>query len=249
MQYLDDKLDVIANNLANIETNGYKRSGIAFHQHMVAEQAKHRNQITTDPLPQGQIKTYIETSQGVVKHTGNPLNFALEGEGYFAIQTPEGFAWTRDGAFTMNEEGYLTTMEGYHVLGEYNGPIRLNGKSFSVSDKGDIVVDNQVQNRFLVQYFDINEVYRGAKNIYYPVNYNEMVFIEPDVHNAGLAWDQQHLRIDKAKISQGFLEGSNVSIVKEMVTMIAVNRQYAAQEKAIRAHDEALNKAVNNIAR
>jgi flagellar hook-basal body protein len=90
---------VVANNLANVDTKGFKRSGIAFNQQMVAEQAKFRNQIDIDPLPQGRIKTYTENTQGPIKQTSNPLNFALDGTGYFTLQTPNGVAFTQDRRF------------------------------------------------------------------------------------------------------------------------------------------------------
>ena len=232
MQYLDEKLDVVANNLANVETTGFKKSGVLFNQHMVAEQAKIRDQITIDPLPKGEIRTYIDTAQGGIRQTGNPLNFAIDGDAYFTIQTPDGIAFTRDGNFSHDDEGYITTMDGYPVIGEYNGPIRLFGADFSVSDSGDIVIDNHVVNRFLMHNFDINDVVPKGQNLYFAKNWQEIDFIEPD-----------------AFIRQGYLETSNVNIVKEMISMIAINRQYQANEKAIRTNDEALNKAVNNIGR
>jgi flagellar basal-body rod protein FlgG len=232
MIYLDGKMDVVANNLANVNTNGFKRSGVAFNQHIVAEQAKHRDQIDIDPLPGGQIKTYVENTQGNMIHTGSPLNFALDGEGFFTIQTPHGIAYTRDGQFTHDDEGFITTMDGYYVVGEYNGPIRIFGKDFSVSDSGDILVDNYVVNRFLIENFDINDVVQRGHNLFFVKNWDDIEFIDPTAH-----------------VKQGYLENSNVSIVKEMIEMIAINRQYQANEKAVRTQDDALNKTVNNIAR
>jgi flagellar basal-body rod protein FlgG len=232
MQYLDNKLDVVANNLANTTTHGFKKSNMAFRQNLTAEHAKCLDEVKNCTLPKGEIITYIETTQGSLQQTDSKLNFALDGEGFFTIQTPDGFAWTRDGAFTFDEEGYLTTMEGYAVLGEYNGPIRLFGKEFSVSDFGDIVVDNQVVNKFLIQNYDISEVIQKGNNLYYPRVFHEQYFEEPT-----------------AKVKQGYLEGSNVNIVKEMISMISINRQYQMNDKAIKANDDALNKAVNNIAR
>ena len=82
MLYLDEKMDVIANNLANIQTNGFKRSDVAFNQRFMEEQAKVRDKRSTEPLPQGEIKTYVDTRQGAIQQTGNPLNFALDGQGY-----------------------------------------------------------------------------------------------------------------------------------------------------------------------
>ena len=237
MQYLDEKLDVISNNLANTETNGFKRSGVAFRQHITAEQAKHRELNNLDPLPRGEIQTYIEYTPGALRQTGNPLNFALDGKGFFTVQTPEGIAWTRDGAFSMDDDGYIVTQDGYYVLGEYNGPIKIFGNSFSTSDNGDIVVDNQVVNRFLIQDFDLKEVVQRGQNLYHPRD----PYLMHLQHN--------YLTIYDAQMKQGFLETSNVNIVKEMISMIAINRQYQANDKAIKTQDEALNKSVNNISR
>jgi len=232
MQYLEDKLDVVANNLANANTTGFKKQGVAFNQRLVAEQAKHLDKITIDPLPAGEVKTYIETTQGALKQTNNPLNFALDGEGYFTVMTHDGIAYTRDGSFTMDDDGYLTTIDGYAVLGEYNSPIRPFDKHFSVGDTGEVVVDNTVVNKFLITDFDTSEVIQRGKNLYFPKDFSTQEFREPS-----------------AFVRQGFLEDSNVEIVKEMIQMIAINRQYQAQDKAIKTNDEALNKAVNNIAR
>jgi flagellar basal-body rod protein FlgG len=230
MQYLDERMDVVANNLANVNTNGFKRSDIAFNQRMSAEQAKHRDQIKIDPLPVGETKTYIEYTQGPIQQTSNPLNFALDGSGFFTIQTPNGTAYTRDGAFTMNEHGYLTTIDGYFVMGN-RGPIQVEGKSFSVSEDGQIVVDNFVMNQLTIQNFNITDLIQDGNNLYLPRH----EFIANTETTA--------------VVRQGFIEASNVNIVKEMIAMIAINRQYQANEKAIKTADEALNKSVNQIAR
>ena len=229
MQYLMERTDTVANNLANANTVGFKRSDIAFNMYMTAEHATRRNQIN-DPLPRGELKTFVDHTQGALKQTANPLNIAIEGQGYFTIQTPEGTAWTRDGGFTMNEHGYLTTMDGYFVMGEW-GPILLQGNNFSVSYEGDIVYDNQVVNRFLLQNFDKSDVLQKGSNLYFPRD----EFIELSEANPLL--------------KQGFIEASNVSVIKEMIAMITIQRQYQANEKAIRTNDEALQRTVRDIAR
>ena len=230
MQYLDERMDVVSNNIANANTNGFKRSGVAFNMHMVAEQAKYRDQNFTEALPKGEIKTYLENSQGHMIQTSNPLHFALDGAGYFMIQTPEGIAFTRDGNFTINEDGYMSTMDGNLVIGEW-GAIQLFGKQFSISDKGDIVIDNQKINRFQLYDIAINDLVQQGNNLYFAKD------------------DNVEMEESLALVQQGYLEGSNVSIVKEMIDMIAINRQYQANDRAIRTSDEALQKAVRDIAK
>ncbi|MDD4155550.1 MAG: flagellar hook-basal body protein [Candidatus Cloacimonetes bacterium] len=229
MQYLQEKMDIVANNLANVNTAGFKRSGVLFNQHMVAEQAKQRNQ-NKDPLPEGNIISYIENTQGAVKETGNPLDLSLTGKGFFSIQTPEGKAWNSEGSFTLDSMGYMTTMNGDYLMGDY-GPIQVNGEKFSISDNGDVMVDNNVVNKIKIENFDLNDVVQIGDNL--------------------LKSKDDNLQLVKsdALVKQGYLEISNVSIVKEMVEMIALHRQFQANEKAIKTNDEALNKAVNNIAR
>jgi flagellar basal-body rod protein FlgG len=228
-------MDIVANNLANVDTAGFRRSDIAFNQFMSSEHALRRNQIEFEHLPPGSLQTFVDHTQAALRPTESPLHMAIDGEGYFTIQTPNGTAWNRDGSFTLNEIGYLSTMDGYLVMGEF-GPIQLDGNNFSVSLDGDIVVENQVVNRFLIQNFDTNDVKLTGKNLFVPrdefLDDVQAIVIEPN-----------------AVIKQGFLETSNVSIVREMVRMIAIHRQYQANERAIRTNDEALQRSVRDIAR
>jgi flagellar basal-body rod protein FlgG len=154
----------------------------------------------------------------------------LDGSGFFTIQTPDGTAFTRDGAFTVNDEGFMTTMDGFYVLGA-SGPIRIEGKQFFVNDHGEIMIDNLVMEKFEINNFDIQDMIQGGRNL---------LFVRDEF--------VEHLE-STALVRQGYIESSNVNIVREMIAMISINRQYQANEKAIRTADEALNKSVNNIAR
>jgi flagellar basal-body rod protein FlgG len=229
MQYLQEKMDVVSNNLANSNTTGYKRNGLFIDQLIGAEQANIRNQIK-QPLPVGELKTYTEFTQGGVRETQNKFNFAINGDGFFTIQTPDGVAYTRDGQFTVNEQSILTTVNGYPVMGQ-SGTIKVEGEKFSVTEDGTIAINNQIVDKFDIKSFKINEGVQMSDNLWRPKD------------------DQVEVQTVNPDVKQGYLELSNVSVIKEMVDMISIQRWHNVNERAIRTNDDALNKAVNNIAR
>lgn len=229
MQYLQEQMDVTANNLANSTTNGFKKNGMAFNQVFNAQQANNRNQIEQQ-LPEGRIFTYTEFTQGGLRQTSNPLDLALNGDGFFTVQTPQGIMYTRDGQFSRSPEGLLVTVNGYPVLSE-SGPIQLQGEKFSVGEDGTIQVGNDKVGKLQISTFDIRQGAQRSDNLWSPVS------------------DEVEVKEAEPQVRQGFLETSNVNIVKEMVDMIAIQRWYQVNDKAIKTNDDALNKAVNNIAR
>jgi flagellar basal-body rod protein FlgG len=229
MQYLEEKMDVVANNLANSDTSGFKRNGMFINQLMGAEQANIRNEIK-QPLPAGELKTYTEYTQAGIRDTQNKFDLAINGDGFFTIETSDGLAYTRDGRFVMGPDGILSTINGYHVMGE-SGAINLEGEKFSVTEDGEIVINNQIVDKLSINSFDIKEAVQMGDNLWKTKN------------------DDVEVYPTNPEIKQGYLEISNVSIVKEMVSMIAIQRWYNANEKAIKTNDDALNKAVNNIAK
>lgn len=229
MQYLQEKMDVVANNVANSTTNGFKRSGMFVDMLMGAEQANNRNKIEQE-LPEGEIKTYTEYTQGGQRPTNNKLDFAINGDGFFTVQTPEGLAYTRDGQFTINQEGMMVTANGYPVMGK-SGQIAVQGEKISVSQEGIISIDGTVVNEFELKTFDVKRAEQRGDNLWKPKS------------------EEVEVKDAKAQVKQGSLELSNVSIVKEMVDMISIQRWYQANEKSMKTNDDALNKAVNQIAR
>ncbi len=228
MQLLENKVDVIANNLANISTAGYKRRDVSFQQMIEAEQALDRNMLKVK-LPDGFTPTYTDNSDGRLKQTGNPLDIALSGKGFFQVKTDNGLAYTRDGNFKINSEGQMVTPDGYKVMGN-SGPIEINGSKIDVDQSGQISVDGKVVNQFLF------------KNI----NIDNSIIMKDNLYKQKTTG---YLEDAKPRVSQGFVEESNVNNVKEMVEMISAQRLYEANQKLIKAQDDTLNKAVNQIAR
>ncbi len=206
------RFENIANNLANINTNGFKKSVISFDQALsMTEFSK------------------IDLSPGPVVHTGNQLDVALDGKGFFKVMTSNGTRYTRDGAFSINSKGVLITRNGDQVLGE-NGPITISGSDISIGRDGQVGVDGSqidklsivdfTDSRFLKKEGGSNYVYNGA---------------ESDI-----------IATDNPNVQQHYLEKSNVDPAEEMIKMIETYRTFESIQKAIQNMDEVTSKMVND---
>jgi flagellar basal-body rod protein FlgG len=224
--------DAIANNLANINTAGFKKDdmiGAAFHEELYYALDRGSVQpIGTAPLGVETDQVYTSLTSGTIIATENPLDLAIVGEGYFLIESGAGQYLTRNGHFTRNTEGYLATDNGDLVLGE-NGPLRLDGPVV-IGDDGTVSVNNQVIDRLLIVTAD-----DGASLV--KEGHSRFLFVG--------GWT----RIDTPFVQQGAYENSNVNTIEEMTKMIAVTRAYESNQKAIAVADEVMNKIANEIGR
>lgn len=244
-------IDTIANNIANVNTLGFKKSRVDF-QDLLYQKLR----FAGSPVTEGsQIPTGIEIghgvrpvatqkifTQGTFKQTDNPYDVVIEGEGFFRVQLPDGTeAYTRDGAFKTDSEGRLVTSDGFPLVDD----IVIPPEAVSVSIATDGTVTAMV---------------RGSDE---PVPLGEIqlvLFVNP----AGLSSYGRNLYLATAAsgppqlgepgldgrgfLAQGFLEYSNVEIVEEMVNMIISQRAYESNSKAIQASDDMLQTA-NNLRR
>ena len=214
--------DAIANNLANASTTAFKKDTIiteSFPNLLMMKMDKGKGrEIGSLGTGLQAITSHSNLSQGALQYTGNELNFAIAGPGYFVLETPEGPRYTRDGLFQMDEEGYLTCMDGNRVLGSDGEAIRASG----VTNQDIRVVDL-------------------PQEVLQKLGHNKWRLIEGAPE--GLE------EVSETRPQQGYLEQSNVNIIKEMTEMIRVVRLYEAGQKAIQAQDETLGKAVNEIGR
>lgn len=220
--------DVIASNLANANTTGFKADQPVFETTLERTLAviDGRNHTRIGPLSSGAVlsTTYTDPSPGAIQDTGNPFDLAIEGEGFFVIQTPNGNRYTRNGAFGLNSEGMLVTRDGRPVLGT-RGIIKIPSKSeVSIVGDGQVSVNGAVIDRVLIVSGSLTK--------------------EPSGWFVGEAKP-----LSEPKIRSGALESSNVNIVREMVAMIEWMKVYEAHQKVIHAQDEALGRAVNEMAR
>jgi len=226
MLLLESRVDNIANNIANVNTPGYKKREVFFEQLIAAEHTLEKDLMKVQ-LPDGYIATYTDTGDGRMNKTDNPLDIAISGDGYFTVQTPEGQAYTRDGKFTLDQNGLLVTQQGHLVTGE-GGPIEIKGSKVEIGSAGEIIVDGVIVNRFAIQNFDINNA--EMRNNLYITNETP-----------------QQVASGEFSVMQGYIEESNVEIVKEMTELIAAQRHYEVNSRLIRAQDDTLSKTVNQV--
>jgi len=206
--------DVLAMNLANVNTTGFKADRPVFETAL--QRTLYRVE-GTGATPIGTLSagallttTYTDLQPGPLMRTGNPLDVAIEGEGYFAVQTPAGIRYTRNGAFSLNAEGILITREGFPVLGT-QGVIRLpRSATLEIGEDGSLRIDGKVVDRLQI----VQGTMRKDTNGWL-------------VGNA--------TPVATPRLITGMLEGANVNIVREMVEMIEYLRAYETHQRAIQA--------------
>ncbi len=228
--------DVIANNIANVNTSGYKRdvaTAEPFRDVLLHKMDKNMEGSPIGVLGFGSRvgPRYTDFAQGYLQPTGNPLDVSIDGRGFFAIETDDGIKYTRSGVFTLNDEGQLITMNGNPVMG-VNGPIQVPHGEIVISEDRDLLVNGQYVDSILVYAFEDESVLvKEGDNLYSAV----------EGQGGQLAND--------AILRQGFVENSNVNVVNEMIEMISATRNYEACQKVLQSYDMSLDKCVNEIAR
>lgn len=202
------QLDFVTNNIANASTSGFKAEHLYY--------AMKGKKVQEGALPSlGPTVSKMDLSQGTLKVTGNSFDLAIEGDGYFTIQTNEGTAYTRNGSFVMNKNKELITPSGDYVMGE-SGKIVIEGSSVNIDKDGSVYVDeNQVAKIKISAFTDPGALIRST----------EGHFI--DNGRAGMK------KADKFSISAGYLEMSNVNAVREMTDMIEIQRAFETYQKVI----------------
>jgi len=254
-----NRLDNIANNLANVNTAGYKRDGLVTgdfqrlyeesrdkleNKNNTIEAAKFYNRTMTK-APQI-VDHYTDFSVGNVQKSDNPLDFALsDGTQFFAVKTPEGIRLTRDGSFTLNEDGVLVTKQGYKVLpADYasNASEIKFGASDSVinADKdGKLYVNLQGSTKMTA---------KSALLIVEPANLKKLVKEGDTLYKFDSAERLKPLE-NAGTLKQGFIEKSNVNPINEMVAMIETNRLVGMYQKAMDTQMNDLNRdAIEKLA-
>jgi flagellar basal-body rod protein FlgF len=228
---LGRELDVIANNMANVTTNGFKARQARFHEYLM-ENAR----ADAFPLPD-QVMSYVidagtplDLSTGAIEATGNPLHAAIKGEGFFVVQTDAGERYTRNGAFELDSQGRLVTSDGHVVLGQ-SGPIAIGPEETGVAIAPDGAVTSSQGERGrlrVVQFLNPQQLANEGANLF-------------------SATEQPQPAAD-ARVEGGALERSNVNAVIEMSRLIEVNRSYTSIANMIGRLDELRRSAISRLA-
>ncbi len=230
---LQKKQDIASHNLSNMNTTGFKLSKLITKTEVTIkrnDEAKlHQDE------EQSLNEVVRDFSGGALVQTDNDLDLALSDSGFFKIMTPDGVRYTRNGAFSLNSLGELVTLNGHPVLQDNDDTVHLeNNEKLTVASDGGLFVQGAKIGQIGVVNFETNKPLLSEGKGYYnntdPVNNPARVTHE-------------------ASLKQGYLEGSNVDVIRTMVEMISQFRNYEASQKTMHAIDETVQKAVNEIGR
>lgn len=248
------RTDVIANNLANVNTSGYKRDVAitsefepmfikrlydydehdditAINGFSVGDRKKPR--VGTLGVGSYVDEVGMDRTQGVMETTGNPMDLAISGEGYFAVQTEQGERYTRDGALFKDTQGVLRNTKGQAVLSTQGAEIRIppNATRIGFGAQGQVYADNrQVGQLRIVAFDDARALLKQGDNLLY-------------------AQEGAQPRPARGEVQQGMLERSNASVISEMVELINNQRVYEANSKAVITQDTMLEASVTQVGR
>jgi len=222
------KQEVYANNMANASTPGFKKDDIFLE--VLTDAVDNSSEIPWQTRMVDGV--FVDFSQGPLERTDSNLDLALEGNGFFVVQTDQGPRYTRNGEFSISPQGILVDSNNNPVLSD-SGPLAIDGNDIVVGDDGVVSVDGTPTGNIKVVDFDQPYNLKKAEGNYLAPA-DETVVEKPSTD---------------ASIKQGYLEKSNVNIIEVMVDMLSSFRAYEAGQKAIRTQDETLDKAVNDLGR
>jgi flagellar basal-body rod protein FlgF len=229
------RLQILSNNLANINTAGFKEDRAVFRipdegLNPDADQEEGAGVSApyySDAIP---LTTHTDYSRGPIQRTGNPLDAAIDGEGFFSVQTEQGIRYTRNGAFTINPDGNLSTHDGDPILGE-GGEIAIDGADVRFDGSGNVIVDGAVTDKLrIVKITEPTALKKIGKTLF---QLDENKGAEEPLEYGG--------------VQQGFLEGSNVNAVKVMTELIEVQRGYESYQKMIQTMGEMASRVISGV--
>lgn len=245
----EHRMNFIANNLANVNTNGYKKDTVAFKDTMasfahdeIREPLMNCRSKPLFPEPKNMARPRIavsqtDFSQGSMHFTGDPLDLAITGDAFFKVTTPTGDFYSRNGHFLRTADGTVVTPQGWPVQGGGgNIVIPAGTRNVHISEDGQVLADGEIVNNInLVTVDNLTNLEKMGRNLYRP---------RPNVNVV-----EQDALAGGARVAQGFIETSNVEVVSEMVNMIETNRQFEAYQKVMQSSDAVDREAISKVGR
>ncbi len=221
-----DKLDILTNNLANVDTAGFKADLVTVDPSGAPPDALSGSSSPTMAVKVG--RHGLDTSPGILRQTGNPFDLAIMGPGLFVVETPQGERYTRAGTFVRDAQGFLVTPDGFRVLGSA-GPIRIPPGGLRLTERGQSSDGNSLR---IVAGPDASSLVKVGANLYAPA---EGASAPPELPDP--------------TVLQGRWESSNVNPVRSMVEILATLRAYEAHQRSVQAFDQTLGEAANDLGR
>jgi flagellar basal-body rod protein FlgG len=233
-----DRNDVIANNLANASTAGFKKESVYAEPFdvlfaRVTERVGDEESLVQPPLGTLRNSAITIFTPGPVRSTGNDLDLAINGDGFFKIGTPAGTRYTRDGAFRLSANGQVVNADGYALLGDGDSPVTINtseGRDIVIAQDGTITVAGTQAGRItLADFEDRTQLRKVGGNLFEPIS-DEAVELTPT-----------------SPIEQRSLEMSNVNVIEELTALITNYRSYEMAQKMTRLQDDTVRQAIGMV--
>jgi flagellar basal-body rod protein FlgF len=244
------KMEVIAQNLANVNSTGYKRDRLTFKELMTPFPPDNESESTNNTLLQPDKSNsnvsyvavtdqYTDHEPGKFKQTNSELDMALDGSGYFSVSTKDGIRYTRNGNFRLDTENRIVNQKGQPVLNEQGEPIVITGEGteISIDAYGNIFVGSGERSANIgkIKFVDFDNKQTLEK-------LGDGLFYQSDT-------EADEKPVNNTKLRQGFLEGSNVAATDEMANMISTLRLFETYQKMIQSIDNMDDQSVNSIGR
>ncbi len=235
-QLLERRLAITANNLANVDTPGFKKDIVSFREVLMQK-------ILGGWRTFKEVTLKTDFQQAGLEFTGRPFDIAIGGEGFFKVQTPFGIAYTRAGNFRLDSERRLVTPEGYPVLADgvpvivdpglvKGGAVTINNAHFLVTSDGTISINGtEIARLDIVTFNDLSLLKKYGENLFVAEN------------------GAQEIPVDNPDLRQGYLEDSNVNPLIEMINLIEIQREFEAAQRAIKSQNEADRHSIETYGR
>tara|TARA_B100000315_G_scaffold122836_1_gene112810 strand:- start:37 stop:789 length:753 start_codon:yes stop_codon:yes gene_type:complete len=229
------ELDVIANNIANMNTPAFKAERMVFVEFLEQPSRDEKLSFVQD------LATARDVSEGPIKKTDNTFDLAISGDGYFSIESPNGERYTRHGRFQLDADGQLVTSQGYPVLSDDGNPISIPTDAGVVTIAPDGTINVGSDDVFLAEPTQVGKI--GV------VSFEDQQALQRAANNLYIAGDEEPLPVDEPQIVQGMLEDSNVQGILEMTRMMSVLRSYEGAARFIKSEHDRAMRAINRITR